>query len=184
MRVAVIGTSGAGKSTLARRLASRLGAPAVELDALNWGPDWLDLSRRDPDELARRVDRAIAGPAWVTDGNYSRVLPLILRRATHLVWLDYPRGVVMRRVIGRSILRSLSGRELWVGTGNREDWRFWLSKDHPIRWAWDTHAARRARYEAMLGTPSLAHLSVHRLGRPREAKALVENLVRRAEARA
>ncbi len=182
MRIAVVGTSGSGKSTLARRLAARLGAPAIELDALNWGPGWLDSSKADPDAFARRVSAAVAGEHWVTDGNYSGVLPIILRRASDVVWLDFDRSVVMRRVVLRSLLRSVSGRELWPGTGNREDWRRWLDQDHPIRWAWDTHKGRRARYETMLARPSFAHLTVHRLRRPRETDVLVEKLAGKAKA--
>jgi adenylate kinase family enzyme len=182
MRVAVVGTSGSGKSTLARRLAGRLGAPAIELDALNWGPAWLDRSKFDPDAFAGRVSAAVAVERWVTDGNYSGVLPIILRRASDVVWLDYDRSVVMRRVILRSLLRSASGRELWPGTGNREDWRRWLDRDHPIRWAWDTHQGRRARYETMLALPNFAHVRVHRLRRPGEAEDLIEKLAGTGEA--
>jgi adenylate kinase family enzyme len=174
MRIAVMGCSGSGKSTLARRLGERLNLPVVELDALNWGPDWFDRSKRDPDDFVRRVDDAIAGEAWVTDGNYSAVRPRILDRATRVVWLDYDRGVIMPRVLKRSFLRALSKDELWPGTGNREEFRRWLDKDHPIRWAWDTHKARRAGYALMFADPRLARISVHRLRQPHEAGALVE----------
>lgn len=70
IRVAVIGASGAGKSTFARRLSAALGAPHVELDAINWQPGWRDLSGQDPEEFRRRVSAALAADAWVSDGNF------------------------------------------------------------------------------------------------------------------
>ena len=97
-------------------------------------------------------------------------------RATHVVWLDYPRSVIMPRVIRRSIVRALDRTELWPGTGNRENWRNWLNKDHPIRWAWDTWARRRDEYAARVGDPRFAHLQIHRLRHPREAEGLAERL--------
>ena len=39
-RIHVIGNSGSGKSTLAERVAAMLNVAFVELDALNWEPDW------------------------------------------------------------------------------------------------------------------------------------------------
>jgi adenylate kinase family enzyme len=181
MRIAVVGTSGSGKSTLARKLGAALSLPVVELDAINWQAGWKDLNVHDPDEFARRVEAAIAGEAWVTDGNYSKVLPAILRRATDVVWLDLPKTVVMRRVIGRSLARAWSGEELWPGTGNRESWRRWLDKDHPIRWAWDTYEGRRARYEAAFADAKLAHLTVHRPRTPAQAAAVIGGLQRAAQ---
>lgn len=180
MRISVVGSSGSGKSTLAKRLGEALRLPHIELDAINWQAGWQDLASQDPQEFARRVTVATEAEAWVTDGNYSKILPIIVGRATHLIWLDYDRGVIMRRVIGRSFARSWSGRELWPGTGNREDWRRWLDKDHPIRWAWDTFDRRRAGYEKAFETKKPAHLTVHRLRHPREAEPLLERLVREA----
>ena len=177
MRLAVIGSSGSGKSTFARRLAERLDAPHVELDALNWDPGWRDLSRGDPDELRRRADAALPPDgAWVTDGNYRVVRPLTFARATDLVWLDYDRPVIMGRVLRRSFVRAVTRQELWAGTGNREEFRRWLSRDHPIRWAWDTFARRRAEYEVVFADPALGHLARHRLRRPCEAVALIHRL--------
>lgn len=143
-RVMVVGTTGSGKSTLAGRLAARLGVPHVELDALRHGPGWTEV----PDEQFRPlVAAAVAVDGWVVDGNYDSVRDLVLPRATDVIWLDYPRRVVMWRVVKRSIVRAVTRRKLW--NGNREDWREWARPDHPIRWAWSSHRARRVEYEAL-----------------------------------
>ena len=179
MRIAILGTSGSGKTTLSRVIAGRLGLRGIELDAINWRSGWRDLNSDDPAEFERLVSEAIAAEAWVCDGNYSRVRDRILYRATDVVWLDYPRSVVMRRVIVRSFDRAVSGRELWPGTGNTETFSRWLSPDHPIRWAWDTYADRRARYEALFADPRLGGRNRYRLRRPSEAGPLMESLAAR-----
>jgi adenylate kinase family enzyme len=173
MRISVQGTSGAGKTTLARCLAARLGVPHIEIDAINWQPGWRDLNTHDPERFAARVAQALAAESWVCDGNYSLVRPLVLARATDVVILDYNRAVVMRRVIWRSLLRALLRTELWPETGNRESARRWLDPGHPIRWAWDTHARRRAHFAEMVADPALAYIRFHRLTRPAEATALI-----------
>ena len=176
MRVSVIGTSGSGKTTFAGALAEALGARHVDLDAINWQPGWTDLNARDPEEFRRRVGDAVAGDVWVSCGNYSKVRPLVLARATHLVWLDYPRWIVMGRVLRRSFVRAWTGDELWPGTGNRETFARWLDKEHPIRWAWDTYERRRRDYSAMLLDPALAHIEKHHLRHPREVAGLISRL--------
>jgi adenylate kinase family enzyme len=179
LRIAVIGNSGSGKSTLARALSARLNIPHIELDALNWRPGWRGLSLEEPEEWARVVGEAIAGDAWVTDGNYSKgALPQILPRATDVVWLDYSRSIIMARVLRRSVARAISGRELWPGTGNREDFRRWLQKDHPIRWTWDTYRSGNARRETRFRSPELAHARKHRFRTPGETKRWLAHLDR------
>lgn len=180
MRVVVIGTSGSGKTTFARRLSGALGVPQLELDAVNWQADWRDLNTHDPAEFTRRVAALAAAEAWVSDGNYSKVRHVLWPRATRFVWLDYPRWVTMRRVIWRSFSRAVSRSELWAGTGNREEFRRWLDKEHPIRWAWDTWARNRQRYTEALAAPEIAKRPVHRLRHPREAAPLIEALVAEA----
>ena len=174
MRVSVIGTSGSGKTTFAGDLARRLGARHIDLDAINWQADWKDLNTHDVPEFRRRVAEAAGDEAWVCCGNYSKVRDLVQDRATHLVWLDYPRPIVMARVLKRSFSRAWSGEELWPGTGNKETFTRWLDPEHPIRWAWDTYADRKARYGAMMADPALAHIQRHRVTRPWEAAALME----------
>ena len=176
MRIAVVGTSGSGKSTLAERLAGALGFPFIELDAINHQPGWVALNEVDRPEFIRRVEAAIAPDHWTCAGNYGSVRDRIWARATHVVWLDYPRRVVMRRVIWRSIVRAVDRKELWPGTGNRENWRMWLDPEHPMRWAWDTYHRRRREYGERIADPKWAHLDVRRLKRPTEAEALVRQL--------
>jgi adenylate kinase family enzyme len=174
VRIAVVGTTGSGKTTLAKALAPRLALRHIELDALNWEAGWQDLSRADPDELIRRVASAIAGDAWVIDGGYAIVRDLIWSRATHLVWLDYERPVIMYRVIRRSLVRAVLRTPMWAG--NRERWWRMLRQSHPIRWAWRTWHRRRSDFEARLNRDEYAHLVVLRITRPSEAKKVVREL--------
>ncbi len=157
---------------MARSIATRLGIPHIELDAINWQAGWRDLTRHDPDEFLRRVAAAIAAGSWVVDGNYGPVRDLVWRRATHLVWLDYSRRVVMARVIRRSVYRAILRTPLWAG--NREEWTRMFRPSHPIRWAWSTWARRRIETEERLRRPDYAGLNVSRLRHPRDAaRALV-----------
>jgi adenylate kinase family enzyme len=179
VRISVVGTTGSGKTTLAKALAAQLGLAYIELDALNWEAGWRDLSRADPDEFVRRVTRAIAADAWVLDGAYGLVRELVWRRATHLVWLDYDRPIIMYRVIRRSFVRALLRTEMWAG--NRERWRHMARPSHPIRWAWSTWRGRRRQFGERLGRSDYAHLVVLRLRRPHEAKALLRQLEQTGE---
>lgn len=174
MRVSVVGTSGSGKTTFARTVAARLGARHIDLDAINWQAGWRDLNTHDPAEFRRRVAELVADDAWACCGNYSKVGDLVRGRATHLVWLDYPRALVMARVLRRSFHRAWTGEELWPGTGNRETFARWLDREHPIRWAWDHYAIRRVRGLAMMTDPALAHLQRFQITRPWEARALID----------
>lgn len=163
---------------MAGRLAACAGLPRHELDALHHGPNW------QPREAFRSdTERFAASPRWVTEDQYtSKLGDLLLARADTYVWLDLPRRTVMFRVLRRSVSRALTRRELW--NGNREGFRDWLDPEHPIRWAWAQHAAKRSRTRDRLrGRP---HLTVIRLTSAREARAWLraQEHAYRAEGRA
>jgi adenylate kinase family enzyme len=184
MRLVVVGTSGSGKTTMARALAQALGVAHIELDGLNWQPGWRDTSRLEPEEFFRRVADAAAGEAWVMDGNYTKAKDAHWSRATGFVWMDTPRAMVMRRVLWRSFNRALSKRELWPGTGNKELFRRWLDPEHPIRWAWDTWAANRARYGAAFGSGVYEGRPAYHVSSPADARRLVTRLAAEWKAQA
>jgi adenylate kinase family enzyme len=161
----VVGNSGSGKSTLARQLATRLGVPHIELDAIYHQPGWAPLPAA---EFTRRVADATAGGGRVVDGNYSAVRAMVWERATTVVWLDLPRHIIMRRIIWRT-LRRVGGRiELW--NGNRERWRdvFTVNPDKSvIAWAWQKQRTYHDRYTTLMNDPANAHLVFIRIGQIR-----------------
>jgi hypothetical protein len=122
--------------------------PHVELDALNWGPNWTDASA---EVLRARVERALSAPGWVADGSYHGKLgDSVLERADFIVWLDLPFRTVARRIWSRTLRRIRTGEELWAG--NRETWRdAFFSRDSLFLWVVKSHRSRRRRYLERLG---------------------------------
>jgi adenylate kinase family enzyme len=156
-RILVVGISGAGKSTLARTLTGELGVPYYEMDALHYiGPDWAV-----NEDFEARVARIASSPAWIFDSfGYPQVRDLLWEHADTVIWLDYPRRVVMPRVLRRSLRRTLR-RERIFG-GNRETAAGWFRRDHPAWWAWSQHGARRREIGHRAGDPRFAPLRVIR----------------------
>jgi len=169
----VVGNSGSGKSTLAAALAARLGLPYVELDAIFHLPGWVELPR---DEFRARVEALAAREGWVIDGNYTAVRDLVWARADTVVWLDLPRPLVMRRVVGRTLRRTVLRQELW--NGNREPTSNWLTLDPErsiIMWSWTQHARYRVRYTEAMADPAWAHLRFVRLGSTAQVRSFLKN---------
>ena len=155
-RFVVVGTSGSGKTTVAAAIADRLGIPHVEIDGLFHQPDW---QPTPDDELGAALSRATEGDGWVVDGNYTRTRPVTWPRAETIVWLDYPKSLIMRRVTARTLRRVLTRQELW--NGNREPWTNLYRLDpeqNIIRWAWTTYDANRQKYLTAQDDPQWAHL--------------------------
>lgn len=171
--VAVIGTTGSGKTTFAATLASRLGVPHIELDALHWDSNWTPA----PTEVFRaRVEAAIACASWVADGNYNAVRDLVWGRADTLVWLDYSLPLILYRLALRTFGRAMRNQELW--NGNREQLRMhFLSRNSLFLWALKTHGRRRREYPALFSAPQFAHLHVIRLQSPHTADAWLQAVV-------
>jgi adenylate kinase family enzyme len=173
LRVSVVGNSGSGKSTLARALATELGVPYIELDAIFHQRGWQPLPAAD---FQARVDAATATGGWVVDGNYSAVRDLVWTRADTVVWLDPPRHAVMRRIIWRSVRRTVSRAELW--NGNRERWRNLFARDPDqsvIVSAWQRHPVYQARYAAATTDPVWQHLTFVRIRSREEARRLLDH---------
>jgi adenylate kinase family enzyme len=164
-RVNVVGTSASGKTTFARALAERLNLPHIELDALHWEKDWTEAST---EVMRQRVERAIAGPVWVVDGNYSAVRDLVWDRAEAVIWLDFPLWTVLWRYATRTRRRIGTQEELWPGTGNREKLSMHLfQRDGLLWWILGTYRRRRREYPRRLAANK--HLAAVRLRSASEA---------------
>ena len=165
-RVLVVGTSGAGKTTLARDLAAALGARHVELDALFWEPGWQEAEVED---FRRRVAAALDVPRWVACGNYwSKAKDLTWARADTVVWLDLPARTCYRRIVVRTVRRSLGRVELW--SGNRESIRNLWGPSSLLREVRPRKALFATRYVEAAADPAFAHLDVVRLRSHREVR--------------
>lgn len=151
-RVLIAGTSGSGKTTTAGQVAAALQVPHVEIDALFHGPGW---TRRPSFESD--VYRFSAEPSWVTEWQYDSVRAHLAEGADLLVWLDLPRSLVMRQVIGRTLVRRLRRQELWNGNFEPALWTIFADREHIVRWAWNTHHKTAARVvELLRQRPSVA----------------------------
>jgi adenylate kinase family enzyme len=138
-RVLIAGVSGSGKTTLAEVLASRLGIPHTEIDALYHGPNW---TRRD--EFFSDVDHMIAQPAWITEWQYRSVRPLLAAAADTILWLELPVRVWMFRLVRRTVQRRRNHEVLWAGNAEAPLWHFLTGRDHVIPWTLRTHREYRS----------------------------------------
>ena len=166
----VVGCAGSGKTTLARALAARLDARHIERDALgdDEAPGFAALA-------AAAVEAA--GQRWVFDGAPYNAEELVYPPADALVALDYPRRVVWRRVVARSLRLWLTGRGDGAHVSASPPWRWWVPA-HPVRWAAQTHAARHAEIAALLARPEVAHMQRFRFTSPRRAATWLTGLHR------
>lgn len=169
----VIGGPGAGKSTFARALGSRLGVPVVHMDTLFWEPGWVMAGETD---LRTRVAAAVAGDAWVMDGNYSRTWPIRLARADTVIFLDIATPRRLWRVLGR--IAAGYGRDRPdVGPGCPEK----LDLDFIVNWVgryrW---RARPKALELIAEAGPAGHLVRHHLTSPRAVAQFLKGQGRKA----
>ncbi|MBD1918479.1 MULTISPECIES: AAA family ATPase [Cyanophyceae] len=165
-RISIVGPTGSGKTTLARQVAQRCLLSHVELDALQWEPNW---TPAEPQVFRDRVTAALSGDRWVVDGNYSAVRDIVWGRDDTVVFLDYPFGLVMGRLLRRTWRRSLHREELW--NGNRETFRqSFFSRDSILVWLLRTYWKKRKQYPALFRQSEYAHLSPVHLRSPKAAE--------------
>jgi adenylate kinase family enzyme len=180
--VHVIGNSCSGKSTLGSRLARALGVAFVELDALNWKPDWVALNATNPEEFERRIREATVGEGWVVAGSYSRFCQRVFwPRLQTVIWLDLPLPQLVWRVLRRSWRRWRSKELLW-GTNHERFWpqlMLWRKEDSLLWWIISQHARKRQSMLAHFTDPRWSHIRFIRL----TSSAEVESFARALEER-
>ena len=173
-KLVVVGTTSSGKSTLAEQIAQKIGADFIELDALNWGPDWTAAG----DELLRtRAEEATRSPSWVVAGNYSITRPVTWPRAEAVIWLDYSLWVIFWRLTIRTFKRAITQEELWNGNRERFWWHFKLWSDESLfYWLFKTYWRRKREYPQLFAMPEHSHLHIIHFKRVKNTQNWFESL--------
>ncbi|MQW76596.1 AAA family ATPase [Nocardioides sp. dk4132] len=163
-RVLIAGRSGSGKTTLGARLATVLGVPHVELDALHHGPAWTPR----PEFLAD-VDRLTATGGWVAEWQYAAARPLLAARADVLVWLDLPFPLTLARLVRRTVRRRVRREVLWNGNVEPPLRTIWTDPEHVVRYM----VTHRRKFHELVPAALAAHpqLRLVRLRSPREVES-------------
>jgi adenylate kinase family enzyme len=97
-RIMIIGICGAGKSTLARCLHAKIGLELIHLDQHHWQPNWVEPTK---EAWSNTVTDLVKKDAWIMDGNFGRTMDIRLERADTIIYLNYPTGLCLWRVLKR-----------------------------------------------------------------------------------
>ncbi len=98
MRALIIGCPGSGKSTFARKLQNATGVPLCHLDMLFWNSDKTTVPR---DVFDSRLEKVLAGDAWIIDGNYGRTMEHRLMNCDTVYFLDLPTELCLAGIRAR-----------------------------------------------------------------------------------
>lgn len=172
-KILIVGTSGSGKSTLARKICEKTGLKDMELDAFHWKPGW---EMAELEEFRTAVGEAMAAvEGYVIHGNYSKIADLTWGSADTVIWLDYPRSLVMWRVLRRTIWRVITKKRLWGG--NVETFRkSFLEKDSVIAWSWKTYDRRKEKFSRMMMENPYRNGRFIRLRSPAETRKFLREI--------
>jgi len=113
----------------------------------------------------------------VVDGNYSIARDVLWPKATTLIYLDYSVGVIMRRLIARTLRRNIKREVLW--NGNKEnilDNFKIFSNESVIAYALKNHWRRRRDFTRLFEHPDYAHVQKLRFRTPRATEEWLKGL--------
>jgi adenylate kinase family enzyme len=168
-RIVIVGAPGSGKSTLAPEIGSRIDLPVFERDNLG------DLGS----EIYRRaVAQIIETESWIFDGFPYFVDDEVYRRANAVIALDYPKPLVMQRVLRRSLSLAIDRRKRH-GAHRHDGFVSWRHSDHPVRVAWSKFDDRLREMRTLSQRSSLEEVPVVILRSPKDAETFMSSLPER-----
>jgi adenylate kinase family enzyme len=163
-RVAIIGCGGSGKTIIGRRLAATLGTTITHLDSVVYDDEW---NKLPPEKFAAVQEELVAAENWVIDGNYASTLPIRLRRATHVIFLDLPAATCLWGIAQRR-RRYRGGQHDNDGVYDRITWDF-------IKYVWGYRRMMAPRVRKLIAEHA-QHADIRIVRTRRAANHLVPEL--------
>ncbi len=161
-RIAIIGCGGSGKSTVARHLAAVLDAPVTHLDTIYYDEQWNPLPQN---EFAAKQEKIVSSERWIIEGNYASTLPIRLRAADTVLFLDLPAASCLWGIAQRR-WRYRGGQHAQVGVYDRITWSF-------VRYIAGYRRSMRPRVHQLLAEHA-AHTQLITVTSRRQAKRLLD----------
>ena len=171
-RIIIAGPVGAGKSTLGRILSKILLFPIIDLDSINWLPDWKVRSHED---LRRIVSEKAQAERWIVCGNYFQLRELTWKKADTVIWLDYSFKRCFWRCLKRAI-RLIYTKQKVCG-GNVETFSRLFSRSSVLLYL-KKYGRLRNRYIDLMRSADYEHLKFVRLGSPKETEIWLKRLLK------
>lgn len=150
-KILVIGSPGSGKSTLSRKLSETFNLPCIYLDRLFWKPNWVETPKEEFDVL---LQNELNKDCWIIDGNYSRTLPLRLKYADTVIWLNYPRIVCVWRVFWRHGKTRPDMTEECIEKRDKEFFEF-------LKYIWDFPKNNKKEIQELLSKTNAKIIIIH-----------------------
>ncbi|GAA3745005.1 adenylate kinase family enzyme [Spinactinospora alkalitolerans] len=169
-RIAIIGCGGSGKTTISRLLGAALNAPVTHLDAVYYDDEWNTLPK---EKFAAVQEELVAEPRWVIDGNFASTLPIRLKRATAVVFLDIGPLTCLWGILQRRLVHG-GGQNDATGVYDRIHWGF-------ITYVWNYRKTMGPRVRNLVLEHG-AHAEIHIVRSRRAANRLVEKIAAQAAA--
>jgi adenylate kinase family enzyme len=163
-RIAIMGCGGSGKTTIGRQLADQLGTQITHLDAIYYDDQW---NKMDADKFTAVQEELVVAQTWVIDGNYAGTLPIRLKRADTVIFLDLPAltclwGIAQRR------RKYRGGQHDNTGVYDRITWGF-------VKYVWGYRKEMAPRVRAPIAEHA-AHADVRTVTSRRAANRLLADL--------
>lgn len=163
-KVALIGCGGSGKTFLSKQFASLIDAPVTHLDAVYYDEEWNTLSK---EKFAATQEDLVEAATWVIEGNYAGTMPIRLRAADTVIFLDIPPAVCLWGLAQRR-LRYGGGQNDSTGVYDRISWNF-------VRYVWGYRKTMAPRVRDLISEHA-TEATVHVVTSRRQARALLDRI--------
>lgn len=171
----VIGTSGSGKTTFCRKLSEILNKPHIEMDKIFWKANW---TMPTDEEFYSKLRDELNCDCWILDGNYKKTTFIKWEKTEVVIWLDYSFTRTFYQVFRRVVNRSITKKEIWEDTGNRESFAgAFFNKDSILLWVIKTHRKTRLKYNRIIKNNLYPEIHFIRLKNPKETEKFLKALI-------